>query len=931
MVAATPRTRHRQSLSIPRLALGAAAARPADTADVPLDTGRTWRSRGLLTQRIATGAIDGGSDDGIVSVAPDGCTTNTVTQETAARLMGVLESLTRTHSDVSDAGSLGSHLVPAAPHCSVPPPVQQQRSPSLSGRDARPHIQEQRSHASGQSHLRSASSAKERGDNETGGSGEDTPAKQSRGEALLCAANKDRLHLSLDEEAALQGRSALGRSTAKAGLGASLEARCQRRPKATPRRDTIAVAHVARRDLPFTKEAPPRLSAAPPGLVAMADDEANTRQQSSADRHDARHREYGTMYSATAKSAAESAQRSEAAEGERSEGAAAAENCIARRLDTDSEKQGGVRAASHRGMARIHALEAQLVDQCEAAQRAAEASREWEMLLSAKEDKNCALQAKLKKLAEATLTATSRISELEAQLAAAHRDASTAPDAAVHARIRELEALLAERDCESDSDEALIMAAPEGEEHLQASEETQRDLEKQLAEQRFSAASDDARIAELAARLAEKSEETERALAALRERDRCLQESESRRNDVEERLARHLRASASEAEVSARVAELEALLVAKEQESEVALAQAMADRERSLQAEQDAREELGRCRGRCKVALADAATNATRLRASEDKVRALESQLLVDGGHAGSSCAGVFATCRRRLRAPQRAEVSAQTEAAAQHLEASAQTGVAMQQLEASVQTEAATWQLEASAQTEAVVEQLEVSAQTEAASQQQEAAAQTEMAVQQLEASAQTEAGMQQVEGSVQTEAVVQQLDASAQTEAALLSLGQEAALPAQAQVVSVQVDAEAQTQDKSDSESLQAALRSACAHLGTRWLHWLHRSGARRLIVPVWQGFYLSFPREEEATAPGEHQAVLPDSDPPLLPDGHAWDWPLSRHEKKERLVFLKSQMLLADQRALLDHVALLQHTLDEVGCEGVIRPALREDEAE
>uniref|UniRef100_A0A7S0FWB6 Uncharacterized protein n=1 Tax=Pyrodinium bahamense TaxID=73915 RepID=A0A7S0FWB6_9DINO len=130
--------------------------------------------------------------------------------------------------------------------------------------------------------------------------------------------------------------------------------------------------------------------------------------------------------------------------------------------------------------------------------------------------------------------------------------------------------------------------------------------------------------------------------------------------------------------------------------------------------------------------------------------------------------------------------------------------------------------------------------------------------------------------------------------------------------------VEVAAQTAEgPSDSEVLREVVRAACLRLGADWSSWLRAATGRCLVVPAWRGLYLTLPRVA-AAAPDGGAAEEAVRGAPAPPGSDFWDWPLSRREKWERAVFVDRQMLLADQRALMEHAEVLRSDCIQNGIE-------------
>lgn len=111
-------------------------------------------------------------------------------------------------------------------------------------------------------------------------------------------------------------------------------------------------------------------------------------------------------------------------------------------------------------------------------------------------------------------------------------------------------------------------------------------------------------------------------------------------------------------------------------------------------------------------------------------------------------------------------------------------------------------------------------------------------------------------------------------------------------------------------DRRLLQQELHRACMRLGSQWSQWIHRCAGRRVVIPTWNGCYLSFPKALDSYA-AEEDDVAPEP-----PGSSSWDWPMSRYEKKARAEFISRQMLMADQKSLMEYIEDLQDTCAQHG---------------
>jgi len=98
-------------------------------------------------------------------------------------------------------------------------------------------------------------------------------------------------------------------------------------------------------------------------------------------------------------------------------------------------------------------------------------------------------------------------------------------------------------------------------------------------------------------------------------------------------------------------------------------------------------------------------------------------------------------------------------------------------------------------------------------------------------------------------------------------------------------------------------------------------------KLARPTWDGQYLSSPKRKKheghgldeqvpdaggASSSGDHagqESETEDDGLPPPPSSRCWDWPLSRPEKQERVAMMDAQILLYEQRGLVDEVQALR----------------------
>jgi len=105
-------------------------------------------------------------------------------------------------------------------------------------------------------------------------------------------------------------------------------------------------------------------------------------------------------------------------------------------------------------------------------------------------------------------------------------------------------------------------------------------------------------------------------------------------------------------------------------------------------------------------------------------------------------------------------------------------------------------------------------------------------------------------------------------------------------------------------------------------------------KLARPTWDGQYLSSPKRKKheghaldeqvpdaggASSSGDHagqESETEDDGLPPPPSSRCWDWPLSRPEKQERVAMMDAQILLYEQRGLVDEVQELRDVCAQHG---------------
>jgi len=128
---------------------------------------------------------------------------------------------------------------------------------------------------------------------------------------------------------------------------------------------------------------------------------------------------------------------------------------------------------------------------------------------------------------------------------------------------------------------------------------------------------------------------------------------------------------------------------------------------------------------------------------------------------------------------------------------------------------------------------------------------------------------------------------------------------------------DSAAATPSRGWGEAGEQALCGICRRLSAE----LPRGARRRVSLPAWNGRYLSLPKQE--LEPEEGEECRAGEGTPAPPVSDSWDWPLSRHEKRERALFVDRQVLMADQRSLLEHIESLTGEPARLGLELPPRP--------
>jgi len=114
------------------------------------------------------------------------------------------------------------------------------------------------------------------------------------------------------------------------------------------------------------------------------------------------------------------------------------------------------------------------------------------------------------------------------------------------------------------------------------------------------------------------------------------------------------------------------------------------------------------------------------------------------------------------------------------------------------------------------------------------------------------------------------------------------------------------------------------------------LSRSGVR-VPKPTFDGQYLSSPKrgrrpagltawdgvddDGESSRPeevlsGQEDCDLDENGLPLPPSSRCWDWPMSKPEKQERVAMMDAQILLYDQKGLIDEVEALRDVCAQHG---------------
>ncbi|CAE8613160.1 unnamed protein product, partial [Polarella glacialis] len=71
----------------------------------------------------------------------------------------------------------------------------------------------------------------------------------------------------------------------------------------------------------------------------------------------------------------------------------------------------------------------------------------------------------------------------------------------------------------------------------------------------------------------------------------------------------------------------------------------------------------------------------------------------------------------------------------------------------------------------------------------------------------------------------------------------------------------------------------------------------------------------RPEEVLS-GQEDCDLDENGLPLPPSSRCWDWPMSKPEKQERVAMMDAQILLYDQKGLIDEVEALRDVCAQHG---------------
>jgi len=544
---------------------------------------------------------------------------------------------------------------------------------------------------------------------------------------------------------------------------------------------------------------------------------------------------------------------------------------------------------------RVAELEVELAEQREVSQRAAAHGRELESKASAAEAAKLELQQKLNTLTEAMLIATRRYLTAEAQLAEPKEQGQDPPGVmvgmsseALAAQVEALEASLATQQ------EVLGTQIEELEGRLAAQQEaaiTQTaELEACLARSRAECQSlAEARLT-ATARSEEASVTCQAHVAHIAELEaRLAQAHEADAARIAEVEARLAHVGEGDEEAAARIAKLEALLrqTGETHQSELetmrevqqlalneALEKAANDRQRQMQASEARRQwfddQLALLRER-----RDEEVEALRARLTQLEANTAETEL------------------QQLAEAQRRSQEDAAREAS--------------QARQVEVQ-EALQRRLEASeARSAELQENLWL---------QQEAAAAAEQARKEAPVAARIEAPQ---ESGYSLRGLFQQMRRSASTSSYLA-----------APLAWTRRDAAAQTDEQQEaaiSTPEEGASSESPAAGAARFEEPELPASRRRLSFPVWKGAYLSFGKEgPPSAAAGKESREGTEDGVPAPPSSDSWDWPMSRPEKRERFNFVDRQMLMADQRALMEqlqsfHAECARHGLGEVAsaCSG------------